>query len=62
MDNQHLHNLRGYTYINDYYKEPKKRCTTEEAEKIGNQLGIDFSKFDVEQYRTGLDVELEHIT
>ena len=38
----------------------KKRFTTAEAKKIGEKLGIDWSKFDVEQYRMGLDVELEH--
>ena len=38
----------------------KKRFTTEEARQIGESLGIDWSKFDVEQYRMGLDIELEH--
>ena len=38
----------------------KKRFTTEEAKKIGEKLGIDWSEYDVEQYRMGLDVELEH--
>ncbi|MFC1971578.1 DUF5661 family protein [Chloroflexota bacterium] len=38
----------------------KKRFTTEEAKQIGDSLGIDWSKFDIEQYRMGLDVELEH--
>ena len=38
----------------------KKRFTTEEAKQIGESLGIDWSKFDIEQYRMGLDVELEH--
>lgn len=37
-----------------------KRFTTEEAKRIGDALGIDWSKFDVEQFRKGLDVELEH--
>jgi hypothetical protein len=38
----------------------KKHFTTGEAKRIGEALGIDWSKFDVEQYRMGLDVELEH--
>ncbi|MFO7711874.1 MAG: DUF5661 family protein [Dehalococcoidia bacterium] len=38
----------------------KKHFTTEESKRIGEALGIDWSKFDVEQYRMGLDVELEH--
>ncbi len=40
----------------------KKSFTIEEARKIGEQLGIDWSKFDVEQFRAGMDVELEHGT
>jgi hypothetical protein len=36
-----------------------RRFTTEEAERIGAALGIDWSEFDVEQFRMGLDVELE---
>ena len=38
----------------------KKHFTASEARQIGETLGIDWSKFDVEQYRMGLDVELEH--
>jgi len=38
----------------------KEHFTTEEAKKIGEKLNIDWSKFDVEQFRMGMDVELEH--
>lgn len=38
----------------------RKHFTAEEAKRIGESLSIDWSKFDVEQYRKGLDVELEH--
>lgn len=38
----------------------KKSFTAEEAKMIGEQLAIDWSKFDVEQFRMGMDVELEH--
>lgn len=34
--------------------------TTEQARQIGEKLGIDWSRFDVEQFRMGLNVELEH--
>ncbi len=40
----------------------KKVFSTEQAKEIGDQLGIDWSKFDVEQFRRGMDVELEHGT
>ncbi len=39
-----------------------KHFTAEKAKEIGEQLGIDWSKFDVEQFRRGMDVELEHGT
>ena len=38
----------------------KEHFTAEEAKQIGETLGIDWSRYDVEQYRMGLDVELEH--
>lgn len=38
----------------------KKHFTAEEAKKVGQALGIDWSRFDVEQFRMGMDVELEH--
>jgi hypothetical protein len=38
----------------------KNVFTTEQAQAIGNELGIDWSKFDFEQFRQGMDVELEH--
>lgn len=38
----------------------KKSFTTEEAKMIGEKLGIDWSKYNVEQFRMGMDVELEH--
>ncbi len=40
----------------------KKKFTAEEAKRIGEKLGIDWRKFDVEQFRRGMDVELEHGT
>ncbi len=42
--------------------ENKKKITTEQAKYIGEQLGIDWSKFDIGQYRMGMTVELEHGT
>jgi Protein of unknown function (DUF5661) len=36
--------------------------TTEEARRVAEELGIDWNSapFDVEQFRMGMDVELEH--
>ena len=38
----------------------KKDFSTKEAEEVGKKLGIKWDKFDVEQFRMGLVVELEH--
>ena len=40
----------------------KKVFTSEQAKEIGENLGIDWKKWDVEQFRKGMDVELEHGT
>ena len=39
-----------------------KSFNSEEAKRIGKEIDIDWNKseFDVEQFRMGLDVELEH--
>ena len=41
-----------------------QRFTTNEARSVGERLGIDWpsSPFDIEQFRAGMDVELEHGT
>ncbi|MFX0168815.1 MAG: DUF5661 family protein [Candidatus Hodarchaeota archaeon] len=38
----------------------KKSFTAKEAKEIGEKLGIKWDKFDIEQFRKGMDVELEH--
>jgi uncharacterized protein DUF5661 len=42
----------------------RRSFTSEEARRVGQEIGIDWSSapFDVEQFRSGLDVELEHGT
>ncbi len=40
----------------------KKSFTTDEAKDIGEKLGIQWDKFDIEQFRMGMNVELEHGT
>jgi hypothetical protein len=34
--------------------------TVEEAKILGERVGIDFSKYSLEEFRQGLTVELEH--
>ena len=40
----------------------EQRISSEEARSVGEQIGIDWdsSPFDVEQFRIGMEVELEH--
>jgi len=38
----------------------KINFSIEQAKAIGEQLGIDWSKFNIEQFRAGMNVELEH--
>ena len=40
--------------------ESKKKFSGEEARTIGERLGIKWDKFDVDQFRRGMNVELEH--
>jgi hypothetical protein len=41
---------------------PSKSFSGDEARRVGEEIGIDWDSapFDVEQFRIGLDVELEH--
>jgi hypothetical protein len=38
----------------------QRRTTTEEAKRVGDAIGVDWERFDLEQFRAGMDVELEH--
>ena len=38
----------------------KREFTTEEAQQIGDRIGVDWSQYDIEEFRMGLAVELEH--
>ena len=38
----------------------KKEFSIEESRNIGEQIGIDFTKLDINEFRMGLAVELEH--
>ena len=42
--------------------ESKKTFSEEEAKEIGKKLDAKWDKFDVDQFRRGMDVELEHGT
>ncbi|HZT84319.1 MAG TPA: DUF5661 family protein [Gaiellaceae bacterium] len=37
-----------------------RRMTSEEARRVGDEIGVDWERFDLEQFRHGMDVEFEH--
>ena len=37
-----------------------RRITIEEARRVGDAIGVDWSRFALEQFRAGMDVEFEH--
>ena len=38
----------------------KRRTTVEEARRVGDAIGVDWARFDLEQFRAGMDIEFEH--
>lgn len=44
----------------NWYNKFMTTFTVDQAKQIGEQLGVNWSRFDVEQFRMGMDVELEH--
>ena len=38
----------------------QRRTTTEQARRIGDEIGVDWDRLDLEQFRSGMDVEFEH--
>jgi hypothetical protein len=38
----------------------QRRTTPEEAKRVGDALGVDWARFDPEQFRAGMEVEFEH--
>jgi uncharacterized protein DUF5661 len=37
-----------------------RRTSIEEARRVGDEIGVDWSRFELEQFRKGMDVEFEH--
>ncbi|MFA5197500.1 MAG: DUF5661 family protein [Patescibacteria group bacterium] len=40
----------------------EKHFSGQEAKTIGDALGVDWTRWDIEQFRNGMDIELEHGT
>jgi hypothetical protein len=39
-----------------------KRTSIDEARRVGDAIGVDWERFDLDQFRRGMDVEYEHGT
>jgi hypothetical protein len=37
-----------------------RRTSLDEAKRVGDEIGVDWDRFDLEQFRAGMDVEFEH--
>lgn len=52
-------NLLSYlSFLNE--QENKIKISMEEAKKIGDEIGVDWSKHSLENFTRGINVELEH--
>ncbi len=38
----------------------ERHTASDEAKRVGDQIGVDWKRFDLEQFRQGMDVEYEH--
>ncbi len=38
----------------------KRRTSPEEARRVGDEIGVDWERFELEEFRAGMDVEYEH--
>jgi len=46
--------------VNIWAGKEKPTFSSEEAKKIGDEIGVDWDKIDQEEFRMGLEVEMEH--
>ena len=38
----------------------QRQTSSEEARRVGDEIGVDWTRFDLEQFRSGMNVEFEH--
>jgi hypothetical protein len=54
--------IQNITNLNGTIMIMKKHITVEEANLTGKRLGVKWDKFNVDQFKIGMEVELEHGT
>lgn len=52
--------LGAAVYIYTHHKAPRKGISPRKARRIGEELGVDWTRIELEQLRRGMEVELEH--
>jgi hypothetical protein len=52
--------LGAAAYAYTHRDEPRREVSLRQARRIGESLGIDWTRFDPEELRRGMEVELEH--
>lgn len=52
--------LGAAVYIVTHRDAPRKGISERKARRTGDELGIDWTRVDLEEFRRGMEVELEH--
>jgi hypothetical protein len=47
-------------YIHKHRESPRKGVSPRKARKIGEELGVDWNRIQLDEFRRGIEVELEH--
>lgn len=47
-------------YIHKHRESPRKSVSSRKARKIGEELGVDWSRIPIDEFHRGVEVELEH--
>lgn len=52
--------LGAAVYVFTHRDAPRKGISARKARKVGDELGVDWTRIDLEELRQGMEVELEH--
>jgi len=52
--------LGAAVYVYTHCNTPRKGISARKARKIGEELGVDWTRIELEELRRGMEVELEH--
>ena len=54
--------IKNYLKRLNEQENKKKQFTSDEAKKIGDEIGVDWTKHDLKNFTIGINIELEHGT